>query len=37
MLATSGDVKMLAEVEASISIFYIGWFSLLRWACDGGW
>ena len=21
---------------ASISIFYIGWFSLIRWVCAGG-
>ncbi len=33
--ASNGDVKMRVGVVASISIFYIGLFCLLRWTCDG--
>ena len=34
LVATNGNVKMLVGV--SISIFYIRWFSLVRWDSAGG-
>ena len=33
---SGGDVKILAGVAAFISIFYIGWFCLIRWVGVGG-